>query len=77
MQTSAHTVLEAAAKVLIEREKQFYAKYPFCSTLPFSENEIVSEVGKQMEKEIEVKTPSFERAVELFLGSLFTSSGKP
>jgi uncharacterized protein YbjT (DUF2867 family) len=64
-------LVEACAKVLNEREKHYLAEYPLCSTMPISDGDVCREIGKQIGKEIEVKTPSFETGVNKLLGYLF------
>ncbi|KAI1503110.1 putative nucleoside-diphosphate-sugar epimerase [Biscogniauxia marginata] len=68
---------EAAAKVLNEREKHFYAQYPLCSTLPVSDAEIAAKIGEYISKEIEVKTPSFETGLKNTLKVLYGGKHVP
>jgi uncharacterized protein YbjT (DUF2867 family) len=62
---------EATAKVLQQREKHYLAEYPLCSTMPISEREAADEIGKQIDKKIEVPAPTFESAVERLLLYLY------
>lgn len=62
---------EAAAKVLNERETHYLAEYPVCSTMPLSDADVVEVISKKIGKDIEIKTPSFERGVEKVLWYLF------
>lgn len=64
---------EAAATVLIEREKHYFAQYPLCSTLPTSDAEVVEVIEKVIGKKIQTYTPTFEQGVENTLKFLFGS----
>jgi uncharacterized protein YbjT (DUF2867 family) len=68
---SLHDLADAAVKVLAEREKHYLAQYPICSTMPVSDAEIAKEIGRQLGKEVEIRTPSFEDGVENLLRYLF------
>lgn len=65
---------EAGAKVLLEREKHYYAQYPLCSTLPTSDSAVFEAIGKAIGKEIQVKVLSFEQGVDRLLNLLFSGS---
>lgn len=65
---------EVSAKVLNEREAHYLAEYPLSSTMPVSDTDIVKEIGKQIGKEIELKSPSFETGVNKVLGYSFGSN---
>ncbi|GJC77382.1 hypothetical protein ColLi_00220 [Colletotrichum liriopes] len=62
---------EAAAKVLTEREKHFYAQYPLASTLPTTDAEVFEAISKKIGKEVKVNKPTFEKGVENLLAVLF------
>ena len=62
---------EAAAIVLKEREKHYFAQYPLVSTLPVADVEIVRVIERHIGKSIEIKTPSFEDGVENVINYLF------
>ncbi|KAJ0275773.1 hypothetical protein Brms1b_006649 [Colletotrichum noveboracense] len=62
---------EAAAKVLTEREKHFYAQYPLASTLPTTDAEVFEAISKKIGKEVQVNKPTFEKGVENALAMLF------
>lgn len=62
---------EAAAKVINEREAHYLAQYPLCSTMPISDVEVAKEIGKQLGREVEIRTPNFEGGVENVLRYLF------
>lgn len=64
---------EAAATVLIEREKHYFAQYPLCSTLPTSDAEVVEVIEKVIGKKVQTYTPTFEQGVENTLKFLFGS----
>ena len=68
---------EAATKVLLEGPSHHaFAEYPLCSTLPISDKEIIQTISKIIGKEIEIKTPSFERGVEKAMLYLFGPADK-
>ncbi|KAK5806362.1 hypothetical protein VI817_000620 [Penicillium citrinum] len=62
---------EASARVLVEREKHYFAQYPLCSTLPVSDRDVVRIIEENLGKKIEIVTPSFEKGVQNTLGFLF------
>ena len=62
---------EATAKVLDEREKHFLVEYSLCSTMPTSDREVCEEIGKQINKPIEVRAPTFDTGVNKLLMYLF------
>ncbi|OQE32135.1 hypothetical protein PENSTE_c001G07293 [Penicillium steckii] len=62
---------EASARVLIERERHYFAQYPLCSTLPISDRDVVRTIEKHLGKKIEIVTPSFEKGVQNTLTFLF------
>jgi uncharacterized protein YbjT (DUF2867 family) len=62
---------EAAAKVLNEQETHYLAEYPLCSTMPLSDAHIATAMTKRIGKEIEVKSPSFDKGVNTLLTYLF------
>lgn len=62
---------QAAATVLVEREAHYYAQYPLASTLPISDAEVVRVIEKQIGKNVEIKTPSFEQGVQNVIQYLF------
>jgi uncharacterized protein YbjT (DUF2867 family) len=62
---------EAAAKVLDEQETHYLAEYPLCSTMPLSDAHVAKAMGKRIGKDIEVKSPSFEKGVNTVLTYLF------
>lgn len=62
---------EAAARVLVEREKHYFALYPLCSTLPVADSEIVAVIERNIGKSIEIKTPTFEDGVNTCITYLF------
>ncbi|KAJ5808445.1 hypothetical protein N7474_009714 [Penicillium riverlandense] len=62
---------EAAAIVLNEREKHYFAQYPLVSTLPVADKEIVSVIGRHIGKPIEITAPNFEDGVEKAIQYLF------
>lgn len=62
---------EAAAKVLLEREKHYLAEYKLCSTMPVSDRDMVEAIERQLGKKIEVKTPSVEAGTKNLLRYLF------
>ncbi|KAI9762406.1 MAG: hypothetical protein M4579_000382 [Chaenotheca gracillima] len=63
---------EAAAKVLDEREKHFYAQYPMTGPdPPMGYTEVCKIVGQQIGKEITIKQLPFEEAVDSFMGLMF------
>uniref|UniRef100_L2FAA1 Nucleoside-diphosphate-sugar epimerase n=1 Tax=Colletotrichum fructicola (strain Nara gc5) TaxID=1213859 RepID=L2FAA1_COLFN len=68
---SLRDLAEAAAKVLTEREKHFYAQYPLASTLPTTDAEVFEAISKKIGKEVQVNTPTFEKGVENALALLF------
>ncbi|KAF9876630.1 NmrA-like family protein [Colletotrichum karsti] len=65
---------EAAAKVLTEREKHFYAQYPLSSTLPTTDAEVFEAISKKIGKDVQFKTPTFEVGVDNLLSLLFGTS---
>lgn len=62
---------EAAAKVLREGQPHYLAQYPLCSTLPISDEQVAKIISKKISKEVIVKTPTFEEAVNRTLTYLF------
>ena len=62
---------EAAAKVLNEQKTHYLAEYPLCSTMPLSDAQVARAMSKRIGKEIEVKSPSFEKGVNTALTYLF------
>ena len=64
-------IAEAAAKVLNEQETHYLAEYPLCSTMPLSDADVAKAISKRIRKEIEVKSPPFEKAVNTVLAYLF------
>lgn len=58
---------EVAAKIILDREKHYYATYPLCSTLPISYEDIVAMIEQESGKKIEIRTKSAEEAVDNFL----------
>jgi len=62
---------EASAKVLMEREVHYFAEYPLCSTMPVSAAQVYEELGRQIGKEIEVRTPTFEDRVDKLLSYIY------
>ena len=66
---------EASAKVLNERETHYLAQYPLCSTMPVSDAEVAREIGKQIGKEVKVRSPDFQTGVDRVLVYLFSKPG--
>jgi uncharacterized protein YbjT (DUF2867 family) len=62
---------DAAAKILNEGETHYLAEYPLCSTMPLSDAHVAKTISKKIGKEIEVKSPPFERGVGQALTYLF------
>jgi uncharacterized protein YbjT (DUF2867 family) len=62
---------EAAAKVLQEGERHYFAQYPLCSTLPTSARQVASIIGQHINADIRIKQLPFEEAVGKFLGMLY------
>ena len=54
---------EAAAKVLMEGQKHYFAQYPLVSDGPFSYTKVAEIVGEEIGKSITVKQRPFEEAV--------------
>lgn len=54
---------DAAVKILEEREKHYLAEYPLCSTMPISDADVAKLIGKRLRKDIETRSPSFEKGV--------------
>lgn len=62
---------EAAAKVLNEGERHYFAQYPLSSTLPMPETEVAKIIGKHLGKEVHTRAPAFEEGVQRTLLYLF------
>ncbi|KAI3397099.1 hypothetical protein diail_11242 [Diaporthe ilicicola] len=62
---------EAAATVLNEGEKHYFAQYQLSSTLPMSEIEVAKIIGKHLGKEVQTRAPTFEEGVDRTLLYLF------
>jgi len=62
---------EASAKVLKEREAHYFAEYPLCSTMPVSAAKVGEEIGRQIGKRVEIRTPDFETRVERLLSYIY------
>ncbi|TKA65477.1 hypothetical protein B0A55_09353 [Friedmanniomyces simplex] len=61
--------LAAASEVVLrEREKHYLAEYQLCSTMPVSDREVCEEIGRQIGKSIDIRTPTFETGVNNLLG---------
>jgi uncharacterized protein YbjT (DUF2867 family) len=69
--TAARDMGEAAAVILDEREKHYFAIYPIVSTLPVTYTEFLSTVGDAMGKPIRVEQKPFEAAVEGLIQRFF------
>jgi uncharacterized protein YbjT (DUF2867 family) len=63
-QIALRDLAEAAAKVLDERERHYFAEYPLCSTMPLSDAYVVERIGKRIGKDVEIVTPPFEKGVD-------------
>ncbi|KAI4741794.1 hypothetical protein E4T50_07781 [Aureobasidium sp. EXF-12298] len=61
---SAKDVGEAAARVLEERQKHFYATYPLVGTEPATYTEAVRQVSEVIGKEIKIQRIPLEQAVD-------------
>ena len=66
---------EASAKVLNERAQHYLAEYHLCSTMPTSETETVRIIEKRIGKSIELRTPTFETAVNKLMRANFGDKG--
>ncbi|KAL1864607.1 hypothetical protein Daus18300_007624 [Diaporthe australafricana] len=62
---------EAAAKVLNEGERHYFAQYQLSSTLPMPETEVAKIIGKYLGKEVQTRAPSFEEGVQRALLYVF------
>ncbi|TKA83374.1 hypothetical protein B0A55_01040 [Friedmanniomyces simplex] len=68
--------LAAASEVVLrEREKHYLAEYQLCSTMPVSDREVCEEIGRQIGKSIDIRTPTFETGVNNLLGYLYGGKG--
>lgn len=61
---------EAAARVLSEGERHYFAQYPLCSCLPMSEIEVAEVIGRHIGKQVRTRAPAFEQGVGRILQSL-------
>ena len=57
---------DAAAKVIQEREKHFFAIYPLCGTLPISYNDAILQMGGELGKDIKVEYQGFRERIDIF-----------
>ncbi|KAJ3549261.1 hypothetical protein NM208_g591 [Fusarium decemcellulare] len=62
---------EAAAKVILERERHYQAQYPLVSIGPITYGEATVQVGKAIGKEIAIQDYSVEEGAGMVLDSLF------
>jgi uncharacterized protein YbjT (DUF2867 family) len=69
--TSLRDMDEAAAVILDEREKHYFALYQIISTMPIAYTEFLSAIGNAMGKPIRVEQKPFEAAVEGLLQRFF------
>ena len=66
-QTALHDLGEAGAKVLVEREKHYFAQYQIVSTLPKPYMYMIEEIERQLGRKIEVKRLSHDEAFKTFV----------
>ncbi|PWY81000.1 NAD(P)-binding protein [Aspergillus eucalypticola CBS 122712] len=68
--TFSFTVLkdlaEAFAKILNEREKHYLAEYTACSTGPTSYTDVISVLGKEIGKPIQIELLEYSKSAEIF-----------
>ncbi|KAF2169793.1 hypothetical protein M409DRAFT_20208 [Zasmidium cellare ATCC 36951] len=64
-------IAAAIERVLREGERHYYAEYPLCGTLPVSDREIIETIGRVIEKDVEIRQPTFEGGVERLMFFLF------
>ena len=64
---------EASAKVILERERHYFAMYPLTSTGPISYTDYVTTVGSEMGKDISIERVPFEKAVDSMCEVALTS----
>ena len=64
---------EASARVVMEREKHYFAMYPLTSTGPMPYIEYVKTVGSEMGKDISIERIPYERAVDKMCEGLLKS----
>ncbi|KAG8159632.1 hypothetical protein KVR01_010269 [Diaporthe batatas] len=62
---------EAAARVLDEGERHYFAQYQLASTLPTSENEVAGIIGRHLGREVSTRAPTFEEGAGRVLHYLF------
>lgn len=69
--TAVRDLAEAAAIVIQEREKHYFALYPILSTMPMARTKLIEIIGKAIGKPIPIKQQSLEEGVEFILQVLF------
>ncbi|KAL6249004.1 hypothetical protein RBB50_004067 [Rhinocladiella similis] len=69
--TTLKDYAEASVKVILERERHFYATYQLVSTLPMRYTEYVRSVGGIMGKEIEIERVSYDQSIGIIQERLY------
>ena len=68
---------EVSLKIIDEREKHFFAEYPFASMTPVPYTAIVEAGERALDKKIKIETGSIEQGGRMLAGSLYGKEVNP